>query len=179
MILTLSIVGLLIVLIAVITISYHVNKEGFEPVPAVPVPAVPVPVPVPGPSTSDKGSSLVPLSGTGPAPYASNAIATGAPMAGAPPQRTDLTPQVSVSPTGYDAMALQQKSSMINDILKMIRNQLIAERSMDSSIKDSSDSCADTNSTSQGKQYSSDSKKDMSQYIKKDGIPCWGCSLDY
>jgi hypothetical protein len=54
-----------------------------------------------------------------------------------------------------------------------------------------------TDSTAQGKEYEESCYKDtdyrstndsdstcppvpnMSQYIKKDEIPCWGCSLDY
>jgi hypothetical protein len=47
--------------------------------------------------------------------------------------------------------------------------------------------CENTTATSQGKEYSSRCHKDkscsqqpdMTQYIKKDSIPCWGCSLDY
>jgi hypothetical protein len=56
---------------------------------------------------------------------------------------------------------------------------------------------SDTNSTAQGKEYEDTCCKgseyrcpknpdgscppvpDMTQYIKKDAIPCWGCSLDY
>jgi hypothetical protein len=30
----------------------------------------------------------------------------------------------------------------------------------------------------QGNEYRR-SKEDMSKYIKKDSIPCWGCTLDY
>ena len=56
---------------------------------------------------------------------------------------------------------------------------------------------SDTDSTAQGKEYEESCYKgteyrcpknpdgscppvpDMTQYIKKDAIPCWGCSLDY
>jgi hypothetical protein len=33
-------------------------------------------------------------------------------------------------------------------------------------------------SVEQGNEYKN-SKIDMSQYIKKNAIPCWGCNLDY
>ena len=36
----------------------------------------------------------------------------------------------------------------------------------------------DTDSTQQGSEFRS-SRQDMSKFIRKDSIPCWGCSLDY
>jgi hypothetical protein len=64
-------------------------------------------------------------------------------------------------------------------------------------------SCSDSSSTQQGNEFNKASQKcdgpsdedsyrcpknpdgscppvpDMTQYIKKDAIPCWGCSVDY
>jgi hypothetical protein len=95
-----------------------------------------------------------------------------------------------MSPIGYDAMGLQQKASMLGGMQKVFRNDLLSDRSMDSSTIDPS-SCASstTNSIQQGMDYHQSCPKnvdgscppgpDMSQYIKKDAIPCWGCSVDY
>lgn len=120
------------------------------------------------------------------------------------PQRNDVKPEVAMSDTSYDAMALKQKSDLLSSIQKMFRNELLANRSTDASIKDtSSSSYSKSSSTQQGNEFNKASQKcddssdeesyrcpknpdgscppvpDMTQYIKKDAIPCWGCSVDY
>ena len=137
----------------------------------------------------------------------------------AAPIRTDLQPQVTVSDTGYAAMALKQKSDLLNGIQKIVHNELLSSRmtqpvsgdarSMQGNPMGSSASACGSNALAQGQGYnqvkkpakgnppqaeSSDScdqpsdsspapyrssLPDMSQYIRKDSIPCWGCSLDY
>jgi len=230
MILKLSIVGLLIVLVVVLTLSYYYNQEGFDsPVPpasrnqaaqpaAADAPAVgpqgppspegPVgpqgpagpmgpPGPVgpqgpagpmgpPGPAAGSdlsKGSSLVPASGAGPAPFSSlSTPAVGANLSAnaAAPQRTDVQPQNGLSETAQTAMSAQSKSDFLKSIQKMIHNELLASRSTDSNMVGASSdaSCNGSDATQQGQDYMS-SKSDMSKYIKKDSIPCYGCTLDY
>ena len=197
MILKLSICGLLIVLVAVLTLSYYFNQEGFDsPAPrnqaAAPAvaPAAPLSAPAVAPaalrgaSGSDlsKGSSLVPASGSGPAPFSSLATpALGANLASnaAAPRRNDIQPQNTLSDTAQTAMSAQGKSDFLKSIQKIIHNELLATRSTDSDMIGSSDaSCNDSDSTQQGQDYMS-AKSDMSKYIKKDSIPCYGCSLDY
>ena len=89
--------------------------------------------------------------------------------------------QVALSQTGAAAGELQQKSDLLSSIQTIVRNELHTNRTMDTETQNGSDeSCEDTHATSQGKEYSAaHGKPDMSQYIKKDQIPCWGCSLDY
>jgi hypothetical protein len=123
--------------------------------------------------------------------------------AAALPQRNDIQPEVVMSDTSYDAMILKQKSDLLSNIQKMFRNELLANRSTDASVIDkASSSSYDSSSTQQGKEYNKTSQKcesddedsyrcpknpdgscppvpDMTQYIKKDAIPCWGCSVDY
>jgi hypothetical protein len=36
---------------------------------------------------------------------------------------------------------------------------------------------SDSTSCNQGKEFESNCPKDMSKYIKKDSIPCWGCNI--
>lgn len=63
-------------------------------------------------------------------------------------------PQVSISETGYDAMELNQQSSLLKNIQKIIRNELIATRNTEpvhSNTKKHSDSSADK----QGDEYKS------------------------
>jgi len=92
---------------------------------------------------------------------------------------------------------------LLTNIQKMFRNELLANRSTDSSVIDKTTSSgSDSSSTQQGKEFHKTSQKcesgdedsyrcpknpdgscppvpDMTQYIKKDAIPCWGCSVDY
>jgi len=137
------------------------------PASAPAAPAAPV-VPA-APADLSSGSSIVPPMGAGPAPY--GAMNGTTPSHGAIPSRTDVVPQVSMSPTGQAASMLQQKSDLLKDIQKIFRNELLASRSTDASTMNTS-SCAGSPSMSQGEEYNS-------KMIKKDSIPCWGCSLDY
>ena len=131
----------------------------------------------------------------------------GVEEAPAPPKPTTISPTVEISDTGFKAMELNKQSNMLNDIQQIVKNELLADRMLDATVKnapekpkeapkkksskscDSSyDSCSDSSSNSCNNSYddsctdaSDDSspKIDMSQYIKKDQIPCWGCSIDY
>lgn len=215
MIIKLTLVGLVLVLIGVIAMSYYVNKEGFDNISngylsnlsqdlSSAVNTV----------STDVSSAVGAATGTGNSTPATQGVNDSgpavAPTPSAMPQqmtgnstvptRTDVVPQVSISGSGYDAMNLQQKAELLKDIQKVVRNEVLASRSTTPLINgkgngnckgDSSDS------TSQGQEYSESCYKDteyrcpknpdgscppipdMSQYIKKDEIPCWGCSLDY
>jgi len=121
------------------------------------------------------------------------------PSGAAKPVRTDVTPRVSVSDTSYTAMELQNKSELLKEIQTIIRQEVLANRNQPknhplamgnrgskkpnrkSVAHDDNDSCDEddnTDSVQQGSEYKR-GKEDMSQYIKKNAIPCWGCSLDY
>lgn len=116
------------------------------------------------------------------------------------PMRTDVVPQISISQDGHDAAILQQKSELLKDIQKVVRNEVLANRNTTPllcgegcSYKNSTD----TDAVAQGQEYENSCYKDkeyrcpknpdgscppvpdMTQYVKKDAIPCWGCSLDY
>jgi hypothetical protein len=134
---------------------------------------------------------------TAPATAATGATgATGTPAAvtGSVPQNNQVVPQVGISTTGQDAATLQQRMELLKDLQQMVKNEMLAQRATQP-VTDSS-TCkqpSTSNSTAQGKEYSSSSQKtsddsctpecpsmpDMSKYIKKDAIPCWGCSIDY
>jgi hypothetical protein len=138
---------------------------------------------LPGPATGSdlsKGSSLVPASGAGPAPYGTlGALGSQLASSAAVPQRTDVQPQNTLSDTAQTAMESQSKSDFLKSIQKIIRNELLSSRSTDSDMIGSSDgSCNGSDATQQGQDYMT-AKSDMSKYIKKDSIPCYGCSLDY
>jgi hypothetical protein len=116
---------------------------------------------------------------------------------GAVPQNNQVMPEISISGSGYDAMTLQQRMELLKDIQKVVRNELVTHRATDPIISGETRKCNPTDATAQGKEYSKSCYKggdescpsypdgtcpplpDMSQYIKKDAIPCWGCALDY
>ena len=115
----------------------------------------------------------------------------------AAPQNNQVMPEISISGSGYDAMTLQQRMELLKDIQKVVRNELISHRSTDPIISGETRKSPASDATAQGKEYKKSCYKgadescpsypdgscppvpDMSQYIKKDAIPCWGCSLDY
>lgn len=102
-------------------------------------------------------------------------------------------------------MELKQKTDLLQDIQKIVKNEILSNRMTTPMIKksemngdDNNDYSEDTECTMQGKEY--ESKKnygeeeyrcpnnpdgscppipDMTNYIKKDEIPCWGCNIQY
>jgi hypothetical protein len=181
MIVKFTLFGLIVLLMIVIASSYYVNKEGFDNISN-------------GLST-DLHSAINTVQSNIPSTSMENSIA---PPEAPPaiPVRNDIVPEVSISGSGYNAMNLQQRAELLKDIQKVVRNEVLASRSTTPIIQnvDKGD-CSD--STAQGQDYSNNCHKDteyrcpknpdgtcppipdMTQYIKKDAIPCFGCSLDY
>ena len=111
------------------------------------------------------------------------------------PQRTDITPDISVSESTRKAKELNKRSGLLKDIQKVVRNELMVSRNTTPVV--SGQESAMTTSMTQGQEYENNCYKgtenrcpknpdgtcppipDMSNYIKKDGIPCWGCNIDY
>ena len=114
-----------------------------------------------------------------------------------------LISDVSLTEDGAEAKNLKSKSDLIRDIREVIRNELsrfksmttassqdvlkeqaqkdnkVISRKMDNDI-DVSNQIAEQ----QGREMSAYNPKrecpaNMDEYIRKDSIPCWGCSLDY
>ena len=118
------------------------------------------------------------------------------PSTGSMPDRTDITPDNQMSDTASMAAALKYKSDLLKDLQKVVRNELLANR-MTKRVDDDcdEDQCnEDSDAMAQGREYGCDRQKyrcpknpdgscppvpDLSDYIKKDSIPCFGCSLDY
>jgi len=101
--------------------------------------------------------------------------------AAATPTRQDVMPQVDVSDTSYTAMDLQNKSSLLKDIQQIVRQEIITSRNQPANhpmAMQQGSNTSNSNATCQGDEYQHN-RRDMSKYIKKDAIPCWGCTLDY
>lgn len=193
MLIQFTLCSLVILLIAVIALSYYANREGFDNITVS--------------SLQNKKAQPTNLSSApaSPSPI-SSPVSTPAPASSTTPQRNVVVPQVSISDTGYNAMELQQKTDLLKDIQKIVRNEILANRMTTPMMKDKNSTSDDddedeSDSTMQGKEYESNCQKmnggeeeyrcpknpdgscppvpDMTQYIKKDAIPCWGCSIQY
>ena len=115
--------------------------------------------------------------------------ASGCPTPPLPP--TPPTPPTPPPPpppppsyTNSNALTESTATSLIGylkaDINESIRNQKICERNQPN--EDDEENTEPTPCTEQGKestncQRMNNSQFDMSEYIRKDSIPCWGCSL--
>jgi hypothetical protein len=192
MIVKLTLFGLVLVLIVVITLSYYTNKEGFDDISnsffsgisndlSSAVNTV----------SSDVSSGVSTISND-----ASSMMNSGNSQGSVVPTRTDVVPEVSISGSGYNAMSLQEKADLLKDIQKLVRNEVLAHRAT-TPIINGETKHKKTDSIAQGQDYESSCAKDteyrcpknpdgscppmpdMTQYIKKDAIPCYGCSLDY
>ena len=76
----------------------------------------------------------------------------------------------------------EDKNRLSKDIAKSIKDQMLSDRSLQPVIPASTDSCANdsacvSDSCSQGADYMSGAPFNANDYIKKDSIPCYGCTL--
>ena len=184
--------------------SFVFNQGGAGPSGANPIPANGTPTVQPIPANGTPTVQPIPANGT---PTVQPIPATGTPtiqpipasgsVPSATPARVDIVPEVTISGVGYDALTLQQRADLLRDIQKTVRNDILANRAMKPIISGETRQSKDTDATAQGQEYESSCHKDteyrcpknpdgscpplpdMSEYIKKDAIPCWGCSLDY
>jgi hypothetical protein len=124
------------------------------------------------------------------------------------PQRNDIVPEITLSESGYNAMDLQQRINILKDIQKLVKNDLILNRNLLGKEELQNNESGESASLMQGKEYEEGCSKpkdnnnndcyqdtefrcpknpdgscpplpDMTKYIKKDSIPCWGCNIDY
>ena len=196
MIIKATLCTLLLIHVVVIATSYYVNKEGFDDISNGYLSSISndlqsamntVSSDVGG-AISTVSSDIMPDS-TAPVPDSS--------VGSSVPTRTDVVPEVSISGSGYNAMNLNERAELLKDIQKLVKNEVLANRSTKPIISGETRKSQDTDSTAQGKEYEESCYKeteyrcpknpdgscppvpDMTQYIKKDEIPCYGCSLDY
>jgi hypothetical protein len=180
MIIKLTLCGLVIVLIAVLVISYYINEEAFVDIPDVEATGKFL---IEMEATDGKGdgkgaksdAKSDPSDGTpsddkkrrdpkGPRRHKKGPPA-GMPQTGVAPSdpfdfddmmtpvNSTISPQVSVSEDSYAAMLLKQKSEILQDLQKIVRNEILAQRSTNP-VAPSGPSSSATHSTEQGKEYS-------------------------
>jgi len=181
MIIKLTLVGLVLVLIGVIAMSYYVNKEGFDNISNDYLSGLSLSSAINTVSTDASSVIGTPASSTTTTTTTTDGNSTT-------PVRTDVVPEVSISGSGYNAMNLQQKAELLKDIQKVVRNEVLANRSTTPVLNGNGQGQGNvSDSTAQGQEYRCPKNADgtcppipdMSEYIKKDQIPCWGCALDY
>ena len=192
MIIKFTLAGLVLLLILILASSYYMNREGFEQA-----------IGKGGTVVEVKSDAVAP-----PAKELKT-DATTAPVHPIvpvhPPAAGPMSTSVTVSDQGFEAMEKNQRAALLRDIQKVIRNELISNRATQHVKKggDSEEDCDDdeeeedkgeSDATHQGRDYKKNSHKkedecsvngkcdplvDMTKFIRKDQIPCWGCNIDY
>ena len=172
-------------LIAVVTLSYYFNREGFS-------------VPHVAPFELADSYSLEAFS----SPVSSPPVSSVS-------NPTVSNPTVTVSDTAYDSMTLKQRSDLLKNVQKLVRDEILLARQVgtlkEQEEEEEEEEEQEDPSEWQGRDYhrrchqdgqGQEEKKqeyrcpknpdgscppvpDLTQYIRKDQIPCWGCSVDY
>ena len=170
-----GILCMLTALVAILAIQYYMF-EGFTDAAASPA-AVALAAPASGSPADGDGSGAAKSAAnatdlSGAANIAANALAAPAMPA------DDATPETTAAgPAAWK----QQWSKMLRDIQDVVRGEIRQAR-MAPVVNGSgsgSGAAKATPATLQGLEHSANCEKDMSQYVRKDSIPCWNCTLDY
>ena len=149
MIIKLTLCGLIIVLIAVLAISYYMNEEGFDDITFKASGTMNVGKDADTGAPHQKASAKKgPPAGMPQVGVASDPVVTGS-----IPSNNTVAPQITVGDDSHAAMLLQQKSELLQDLQKIVRNEMLAQRSTNP-VGPSGASSSDTHSTAQGKEYS-------------------------
>ena len=88
-----------------------------------------------------------------------------------------------VAPSSSPALTKEVEERIAKSVVTQIKDTLLSQRSTNNLMEDTSCPYAsvDSSGTAQGKEYQQanpiQSAPDMSEYIRKDSIPCWNCSL--
>jgi len=159
-----GIIGLLLLLVAVLTIEVYRATEGFTV-------ATPATTPITTATTSTTPTATTPASTpTAPTPTLASTIAT--------------------SPMDAIALDTQERSKFLRDIQDIVRTELLATKQITTANAQPVLSATATAPTASGQIAEQQGReavtarekacpKDMAQYIRKDSIPCWNCTLDY
>lgn len=97
-------------------------------------------------------------------------------------KETDMTETVAKAPATTTASTKEMEERIAKSVATQIKDNLLAERSTHNVVNDMSCPYASygSDATAQGSEYTQAKPSptpDMSEYIRKDSIPCWNCSL--
>jgi hypothetical protein len=179
-----GIIGLLLLLVAVLTIEVYRATEGFTV-------ATPTTTPTSTTTTTPTSTTTTPTSTT----------TTPTSTTTTPTSTTTTTTATNTAPTSattiatsaIDALALdrQERSKFLRDIQDIVRTEMLSTKQITTANSQPVLSAATTAkptatgqiSEQQGREAVTAREKacpkDMSEYIRKDSIPCWNCTLDY
>lgn len=115
---------------------------------------------------------------------------------------TTLSDGTTLTDTQAVSLSKTQQATILKDIQQIVRNELVNQKTMTTGREGSDEDANDDSiSAQQGREYRRDCPKkdscnsdndcessnhsnhsnhspDMSKYIRKDSIPCWGCTLE-
>lgn len=97
--------------------------------------------------------------------------------------RQKHTSQKDIAPSASPALTKEVEKRIANTVVTQLKDTLLSQRSTNNLMEDTSCPYAsyESNGTAQGKEYQHvkpiQPAPDMSEYIRKDSIPCWNCSL--
>lgn len=184
----LTTVHMLLALVGIVAVSLFVLPEGFSPSILQPAPF----------SLESFQASSIPsslsassLSASSPPSAKSSLIPSVSSVAPASLVSSVSPAVVPVSDMAYDAMTLKQRSNLLHEIQRTVRDELLASRALEKPdrVNVGQSSSSRCSSDEQGQEYEMRCPKnpdgscppvpDLTEYIRKDQIPCWGCSIDY
>lgn len=217
-------IGLVILLILVLIHSYYKTKEGFESLLGEIEKATDTVVSDIGSGVSSLGKDIQNIvTSSQPQQQTQQMQQQQQQMQQQQMQQQQPQSEIVISGPGFNAMSLQQKTELLRDIQKLVKNEVIADRQL-TNLNDfyrekrqerrerewdreqewkreqelNKINQMNSDALQQGKEYNnSECKKkcegpcprnkdgtcppvpDMSEYIRKDQIPCWNCTLDY
>lgn len=136
-------------------------------------------------------SSTQPEQASSTAPVGNSAAVPVVPVASAAqPSATLVTPStIPASQEAVVAKEKQEKSELLRDIQQIVRTELLGQQKITTASSQpvlragSNGDILMSPAAAQGQEMSTTREKlcpkDMNEYIRKDSIPCWNCSLDY
>lgn len=164
-----GILCMLTALVAILATQYYMF-EGFTDVASSATVAAAAPASG-SPASAADGSSAANLTDVSGA-----AAALTAAMASPAMPADDATPETTAAgPAAWK----QQWSKMLRDIQDIVRGEIRQARMAPVVNGAGSGAANSTPATLQGLEHNANCEKDMSQYVRKDSIPCWNCTLDY
>lgn len=192
-----GILCMLTALVAILTIQYYMFEEGFTD-------AMASAIPKNGLTVHSDGFTNAPPAAPGTSAPATGTPATAADLSGTADlsgvtismPADDATPETTAA---IPAAWKQEWSKMIRDLQQVVRSEIKKGRMEQLAAAAPAAAAAATPSTLQGVEYaggsvaggcangiiqpsngsSTTNPVDMSQYVRKDSIPCWNCNLDY
>ena len=188
-----TIIGLFIVLVLIIVYQFYKISEGFDDA----APSVATAAPSVATAAPPVATAAPPVATAAPS------VATAAPsVATAPPpvvpavapaaQPTATLVDQATAPTSAEAAISkekQDKAALLRDIQEIVRTELLQQQKLTTaSSQPVLRAGADGNilmspAAVQGQELSTARDKfcpkNMNEYIRKDSIPCWNCTLDY